>query len=438
MTATPGEPAVRPPSPLRNPSFARLWLSGLVSDLGDWMLRIGLPVFVFQLTGSALTTATVFVVETVPAVLVGQVAGVLVDRVDRRRIIIVGTLLQAVLLLPLLAVRSADELWIVYVVAAAEAVLASICGPATLALIPSLVEPAQLASANALSAVSQNIARLVGSPVGGLAVAVGGLTAVVIVDALTFVAVAVLVAGITITAAARAAAEAKAAAAKAARAAGDGGLVAEWIDGLRTITASTRLRNALLIGAASQVAQGMFIVLFVVFVLQQLSADGSAAGVIRGVQAIGGVIGGVVIGVVGSRIGVRPMIGWGFIAFGLISLVTWNLPAVTTAVPVYALLFVLVGIPGVATSTGLQTLVQTLTPPSHLGRVFATFEAGASALQAVGVLIAGALADRTGVLPILDVQALIYVGCGCVALVALREGRRSTPVVRRTNYEAAP
>ena len=149
-------------------------------------------------------------------------------------------------------------------------------------------------------------------------------------------------------------------------------------------------------------------------------------------------IGGVVIGVVGSRIGVRPMIGWGFIAFGLISLVTWNLPAVTTAVPVYALLFVLVGIPGVATSTGLQTLVQTLTPPSHLGRVFATFEAGASALQAVGVLIAGALADRTGVLPILDVQALIYVGCGCAALVALREGRRSTPVMRRTNYEAAP
>ena len=68
------------PSPLRNPNFARLWVAGLVSDLGDWMLLIGLPVFVFQLTGSALTTATVFVVEIVPALLVGQVGGVLVDR----------------------------------------------------------------------------------------------------------------------------------------------------------------------------------------------------------------------------------------------------------------------------------------------------------------------------------------------------------------------
>jgi MFS family permease len=355
---------------------------------------------------------------------------VLVDRVDRRRILIAGTLIQAALLLPLLAVTSADGLWIVYLVAAGQAVLARVCGPATLALVPSLVAPGQLASANALSAVSQNIARLVGSPLGGIAVALGGLTGIVIVDALTFLAVAVLVAGIRIPTADRAAGiEARAAEP---RSAASRGLVAEWVDGLRTIAASTRLRNTILIGAASQVAQGMFVVLFVVFVLDQLAADGGAVGLIRGVQAIGGVIGGIVIGVLGPRIGARPMIGWGFIAFGLISLVTWNLPAVTTAVPVYALLFVLVGIPGVATSTGLQTMVQTLTPATHLGRVFATFEAGAGALQAVGVLIAGALADRTGVLPILDVQALIYVACGCVALVALREGRRRTPAYAST------
>ena len=420
------------PSPLRNPDFARLWLGGLVSDLGDWMLLVGLPVFVFQLTGSALTTATVFVVETIPALLVGQVAGVLVDRVDRRRILIAGTLLQAALLLPLLAVTSADNLWIVYLVAAGQSVLARVCGPATLALVPSLVTPGQLASANALSAVSQNIARLVGSPLGGLAVALGGLTGVVVVDALSFVAVAVLVAGIRVP---RAAPPATHDAEP--REAGGRSAVSEWIDGLRTIAASPRLRNTILIGAASQVAQGIFVVLFVVFVLERLAADGGAVGLIRGVQAIGGVIGGVVIGMLGARIGVRTMVGWGFIAFGLISLVTWNLPAVTTAVPVYALLFVLVGIPGVATSTGLMTLVQTLTPPTHLGRVFATFEAGAGALQAVGVLIAGALADRTGVLPILDVQALIYVACGCVALVALREGRRRTPAYASTPIGSA-
>ena len=170
------------------------------------------------------------------------------------------------------------------------------------------------------------------------------------------------------------------------------------------------------------------------FVLQQPSADGSSVGVIRGVQAIGGVIGGVVIGVVGSRIGVRPMIGWGFIAFGLISLVTWNLPAVTTVVPVYALLFVLVGIPGVADLDRPADAGPDADAPVTPGARVRDLRGGRErAVLAVGVLIAGALADRTGVLPILDVQALIYVGCGCAALVALREGKR-----RPTAYAAAP
>ena len=117
----------------------------------------------------------------------------------------------------------------------------------------------------------------------------------------------------------------------------------------------------------------------------------------------------------------RALVGVGFIAFGLISLVTWNLSAVTDAVAVYVMLFVIVGMPAVATSVGLQSMIQAITPPTHLGRVFAAFETGAGALQAVGVIVAGALADRLGVLPILNVQGSIYVLCGIAALVFLRE-----------------
>ena len=72
-------------SPLRLPGFRRLWVGGLVNDVGDWALLIALPVFVFNLTGSALTTSTVFVVELIAGLIAGQVAGVLVDRWDRRR-----------------------------------------------------------------------------------------------------------------------------------------------------------------------------------------------------------------------------------------------------------------------------------------------------------------------------------------------------------------
>jgi MFS family permease len=412
-------------SPLRRRSFALLWSGGLINDLGDWTLMIALPVFVFQLTGSALTTSTVFVVELVPGLIAGQLAGVLVDRWDRRRILVISGFVQAACQLPLLAV-TADRLWIVYVVAAVESCLVRLCSPAKAALVPSVVERDELATANSLSAVADNLARLVGSPLGGLALQLVGLPGVVLLDAATYVASSLLIAGVRVRPEAdadRLASPAAAAAPATQTEPGRPRLVADWLDGLRTIGRDGRLRAVLFIGAASQLSQGIFVVLFVVFVLERLGGSPGDVGLIRGVQAIGGIAGGLLVGAIARRMSPRGLIGWGFIAFGLISLTTWNLPALTTALGFYLGLFVAVGIPGVATSTGLITTVQALTPPTHLGRVFATFETAAGALAAVGVLAAGALADRFGVVAILDVQALIYVTCGFLALAALQPPR---------------
>jgi MFS family permease len=422
---SPGRPAR---SPLRRRSFALLWSGGLINDLGDWTLMIALPVFVFQLTGSALTTSTVFVVELVPGLIAGQLAGVLVDRWDRRRILVISGFVQAACLLPLLLVTP-DRLWIVYVVAAVQSCLVRLCSPAKAARVPSVVEPDELTAANSLSAVADNLARLVGSPLGGLVLQLVGLPGVVLLDAATYVASSLLIAGVRVPAAgaAHVGAGPGPGSATATATRGRPRIVADWLDGLRTIGRDGRLRAVLFIGALSQLSQGIFVVLFVVFVLDRLGGSPGDVGLIRGVQAIGGIAGGILVGAIARRTSARGLIGWGFIAVGLLSLTTWNLPALTTALGFYLGLFVAAGIPGVATSTGLITTVQALTPASHLGRVFAAFETAAGALAAVGVLAAGALADRFGVVAILDVQALIYVTCGVLALVALRPARVAAP-----------
>jgi predicted MFS family arabinose efflux permease len=404
-------------SPLLRRDYALIWSAGLVSDTGDWLLMIALPLFAFGATGSALGASTVFLVELVPMLLLGTFLGVLVDRWDRRRTIIVTALLQALALLPLLA-ASADRMWIVYTVAAVEAVLGAVINPARQALVPSLVEPDQLARGNALIAVSDSIARLVGSPLGGIAFAAGGLPGVVIADAATFLVTAVLVACMRrhpVPVAAREAADAETPAIVAERR-----LLREWAEGLALIGRSGTLRTLAAITALGSVSQGLFLVLFIVYVTQDLGAGDAGVGLLRGVQAIGGVLGGLLSGMLVRRLSPRMLVGGGYLVFGLLSLVTWNLAPFTTALGVYAGLFIAMGIPAVATATGEITLVQTGTPPHVLGRVIAAMTTVAGAAQGVGLLAGGLLAERFDVVAILDGQAALYLLCGVIAMLALR------------------
>jgi MFS family permease len=422
---------------LRRRDLGLLWAGGLISETGDWLLLVGLPVWVLELTGSSLVTASVFLVGLLPSLLAGPLAGVLVDRWDRRRTLVAVSLAQAVFLLPLLAVHGRQQLWIVYLVIAVESVLAQLNDPARNALLPALVEDRELVGANALIGLNGNLARLVGSPLGGVLVELAGLPGLVLGDAVSFLAGAALVALVRTPAAAasgRPAAEgapvpagAGAVAGGSAATAGAGpataaGLLREWRDGLAVTLRSRRLRWGLLVSALAAVAQGLFTVLFVLFVTRILRGDGADVGLLRGVQAIGGIAGGLLVVGLSSRLAPGRLVGASLLVFGGVSLAMWNGPQLTTATPLYVGLFVAAGVPAVAMLTGLTALVQTETPDAYLGRVFATYFGTYNGLQALGMLLAGLLGDALGVVAVLNGQAALYLFAGAVALLAL--GRR--------------
>ena len=179
---------------LRRQRDLRLVLTaGVVSMTGDWMLTVGLAFHVYVLTGSTLASAGMLLAAFAPQILLGSLAGVFVDRWDRKRTMIVTNVLLAVGLVPLLFVHSADHVWIVYVVMVWEGAVEQFFGPAEQALLPSLVPDDRLLTANALVGQSRDVARLVGSALGGVAVAAGGLTALALLDAASFVLAALLV-----------------------------------------------------------------------------------------------------------------------------------------------------------------------------------------------------------------------------------------------------
>ncbi len=425
LTADNGEPVVAtPPSPWRTRDFRLVWTGGFVNDIGDWLLLVALPVYVFIKSGSGAATAILFVVELVAALVLGPVGGSLVDRWDLRRTLIATNVAQAITLTPLLAVTG-SRIWPAYLVVGAQAILTQINNPASVALLPRVVTPDQLTVANAANSTSSSLARLIGSPLGGLAVGLGGIGTVVVIDAATFLAVAIATTLVrTDTSPITTDND-------------TGDVVASGVRaGLRAIRAQRTLRSMLLIDALGQIAQGFFLVLFVVFVVRQLGGGGVEVGIIRGSMAVGAILGATVIGRSAKRWEPTQLLMFGYLGMGAVSVLFWNAPTVTTQVWLYLLLFGLSGIPGAALGIGLFSALQGLSPAGMLGRVVGMAGALDALARACGSLLAGILISRTKLVVLLDIQSGIYVACGALVFLVIRSHPRQQPdeerVSRRT------
>ena len=403
-------------------NFALLWLAGLIDIAGDWILIIGLPIYVYQLTGSTLATGGMLIASMAPRVLLGSVAGVFVDRWDRPRTLVLGNGLLALALLPLLAVHSAAGLAIVYVVAGVEGVLAQFVRPAKAALLPNLVEEADLVPANALNGISDNLARLVGPALGGAIAAAFGIAGVALGDAASFVVAALLTALIGLPPR-PAAPEPAAAAPRRAWA----GLWTEWVSGLRIIRQERPVAVIFAILAITSLGEGVMAVLFVAFVNRVIGGGAPELGWLMSAQAVGGLLGSLVVGPAGRRLAPAYLIGLGGVAFGLVDLAIFNNPRLAVDLA----LMVLVGVPGIAFGTGITALLQMSVPDAYRGRVFGALGTTAALLSIAGTGLGGAFADTLGIVPILNLQGAGYVVAGILAL-ALLPRRHAMPAPAET------
>lgn len=406
-TARP-DPAV--PSALTVPAFRRLWVAGIVSDAGDWLMFIALPLVVLQLSGSALGTSFAFLLELVPPVVLAPLIARVVDRLPHKHVMVVAMGVQATVLLPLLAVRDASDLHLVYGVIVAHATCAAFFEPAKNALLPTLVAPAQVTSANALVGLNNDLGRLVGGPVGGVLLAVSGIGVVALVDVATYVVAVALVLSLPRAAGAgvRSPVEGRGRTTERERRTGILGALAE-----------PAIRGPVVVVLAASVAQGLFVVLFVFFVTDVIRGSETDVGLLRGVQAVGAIGAGAVLGVLGARVDVLRLTLVGVVTFTVLTAVTWNAAFVTSAVPLYAVLFAAMGVPAVLFGAGLTSLLQRGADDGTRGSAFAALGLAQAVGQAIGLLAAGLLQEHVGTVPLLEVQAATYAVATVLALVLL-------------------
>jgi MFS family permease len=412
---------------LRGHRDLRLLLSaGLVSISGDWMLHVGLAYSVYALTGSTLASAAALLSSFVPQVLVGSIAGVFVDRWDRKRTMVVANLVLAMGLLPLLLVTGAERIWVVYAVLAGESVVEVFFAPAEQALLPNVVPDEDLVAANGLNGQVANLARLLGSGLGGVAAAVGGITAVAALDAGTFLAAALLVSRIRVAGRAEANPDTDAAEVVHGRVAA---LVDEWRAGLHATWHTPVVRALVFFTVITSTGEGIMGTLFAPYVRTVLHSGAQVYGVITGVQAIGGIIGGFLVAALAQRWSPVVMLGAGAVVFGLVDLAIFVYPVLWVSPWPAVVGMILVGLPGAVTVAGLRTLFQRHTVDAERGRVFALGSLAGSVSVVVGSLAAGLLGGRIGIMPVLVVQGLGYVFAGVLMFVLLdpSDGRAPTP-----------
>jgi MFS family permease len=407
---------------LRRRSFALFWTGGLVSAVGDWALLIALPFYLYGLTGSVLATGGMVIARTLPGLLFGSVAGVFVDRWDRRRTMILTDLARAAILLVIPLVQSADGIWIIYLAIFAQSTLSQFFDPAHSALLPRLVRDDELVTANSLDSMNWEVARLIAPPIGGLLMSTAGLPASVLIDSATYVFSALMLVFVAVpatpvldTTAAPAGPEGP-----------TSRLVAvweEWWAGLRLVGRHRLIRTIFLVIGFAMIGEGLGNVVAVIFVQDVLHGGPLEQGWLATAQAVGGLLGGVLLSRVGPRLSPVTRVSLGGVALGAAFLIT-------VAFPIYGLVLalrVVMGVAVIALFVTLVTMLQQSAEDRYRGRIFGAFGTVIALTTLVGQVLASAVGDLVGPSAVVAMLGCVYIGAGLLAAVLLREGRAPRP-----------
>ena len=413
---------------LRQRNFSLLWVGQFISVIGDWVLFIALPFYTYSLTGSVLATGAMFIVSTLPRLLLGSVAGVFVDRWDRKRTMIMADVLRVLLVAMLLFVHSRDGLWLIYVSAFLESVVSQFFNPAKSAIIPLLVGEKDLLAANSLNGLSDALTRLVGSALGGALMGWLGFSSVVLLDAGSFLFSALMIALILMPArpgfsGVRPETQPAAPPTSDASEAGILGVWRDWLAGLRLVRQERLLLMLFIVLAVAFLGDSMITVLIVPLVKVLMGGGAQLLGWLMAAQGVGGLLGGLLVGGIGKRFAPRRLSALGLVGTGIIILAVVSIPHSALVLPLMAV----AGLAAAAWLISSETLLQMGTSDQFRGRIFGTLGTTSALASLVGMLLAGALTDWLGLVPILCISGGLYILSGVMAWIMLPGTREVQP-----------
>lgn len=399
---------------LRIRDFRYLWSAQILSDFGDSLTALTLLILIQRLTGSTVAIAGLMVAIAFPTLLFGTLAGVYVDRIDRRKAMLVSDLLRAIVVLAFLFVRSAEMLPAIYAIAFVQAAIGTVFNPARAAFLPRIVGSERLLAANSVSQTSRIVFNLLGTGAAGILAAVGDTLALAfIADSVTFFISFLLISRIRTAGAPEVEEE-------------PSRVWAEMKAGFAVMISSRPLRAILVSLSVTMLGLGAVNVLFVPFLIEDLMVSEAFLGAIEASQVAGMVISGAVVAVLAVRLRPSSLVSVGLVGVGVF------VGAISGADAVWQLmaLLLLVGLSVGPVQAGANTLSQTLIEDSMRGRVGGALSTLVSAANVTSMGLAGVAAAAIGTRNVFLVSGGVVFTAGLLAFWLFRELRDdSNPVL---------
>lgn len=420
--------------------YAKLWLAGAISQIGDYVFDVTVVLWVAVILARGKPWAPAAVSGVIAAVLVvtvvvGPFAGVFADRWDHRRTMMACDAARTVLIgglaaLPLLPAGTlavSGQLACIYAVVVVSTAISRFFTPARFAIVAAIVEPAKRAKAASIGQATAAMAGMIGPPLAAPLLFGSGVVWALVIDAASF--------GLSFLAIA--AVRAPAAAPVHRRAQAGSGVWTELRTGAGLVIGS---RVLLAIVVSSMVANfGAYLLntLNVFFLTHNLHARASLFGLLDPAFGIGAVLGAVLAGALGQRLGLSRIFWTGLLGTGLM-IVAYSR---TSAFVAGLALILILAVPLSALNTVVAPIIMRSVPQEALGRVYALIQPAVQVMSVVAVAIAGWLsssvlnglhADVLGIHlgtydTIFGLAGLLIALCGLYAMVALRGADQAVP-----------
>jgi MFS transporter, DHA3 family, macrolide efflux protein len=393
---------------LRNRHFMALWFGQLVSFVGDYFEWLAIPLLVQSMTGSTLMVGLALISNSIPVLLLGPVAGVFVDRWDRKKTMIAADILRALLILVCLTVQTPEQVWIYFVVGFAMSSISRFFYPALNASLPLIVkEEEDLLIANGMMQIVQTVGLLAGPAMAGFVIGFWGASAAFVIDSITFVISAVAIITVTIPHTTPGKSSVK--------------LVwQEFKEGVSFLFGNPTMRSVLNLMTVVMLGVGAINVLWIPYLRTVFEVGPEGIGIVDSAQGFGMVIGGLALGAVSAVLKKPIIVGAGIMIVG----VGFGAMGLAPSFAIIVIINIIVGTAMVPSQSVLYTMMQIAVPDQKRGRVSSGLSAVTTAASLASMAAASLLGDIIGFRIIFIVCGLITVFGGLVGMMGLMKNER--------------